>query len=77
MKEVLSVFTFGIKAQCFVVFVTDFKPNVVSTIPAASKPVYSNTEAWTALGCRSRAPLRLGQTLLSGSGSDRSRNSTA
>jgi hypothetical protein len=33
MKEVLSVFTFGIGALCFVVFVTVLKPNAISAVP--------------------------------------------
>jgi hypothetical protein len=44
MKEVLSVFTFGIEALCFVVFVTVFKPNAISAVPGPSKPEYCNTE---------------------------------
>jgi hypothetical protein len=38
MKEVLSVFTFGIGALCFVVFVTVFKPTSVSAVHGTSKP---------------------------------------
>jgi hypothetical protein len=45
MKEVLSVFTFGIGALCFVVFVTVLKPNAVSAVPGLSKPEYCNREA--------------------------------
>jgi hypothetical protein len=45
MKEVLSVFTFGIGALCFVAFVTVFKPNAISAVPGPSKPEYCNTEA--------------------------------
>ena len=33
MKEVLSLFTFGIGALCFVVFVTVFKPTAVRRSP--------------------------------------------
>jgi hypothetical protein len=40
MKEVLSVFTFGIGALCFVVFVTVFKPTAVSAVHGTSKPEY-------------------------------------
>jgi hypothetical protein len=40
MKEVLSVFTFGIGALCFVVFVTVFKPTTVSVVHGTSKPEY-------------------------------------
>jgi hypothetical protein len=45
MKEVLSLFTFGIGALCFVVFVTVFKPDAVSAVPGPSKSDYCNTEA--------------------------------
>ena len=38
MKEVLSVFTFGIGVLCFVVFVTVSKPNAISAVPGPSKP---------------------------------------
>jgi hypothetical protein len=40
MKEVLSVFTFGIGALCFVGFVTVFKPTAVSAVVGTSKPKY-------------------------------------
>ena len=40
MKEVLSVFTFGIGALCFVVFVTVFKPTAVSAVHGTSTPKY-------------------------------------
>jgi hypothetical protein len=45
MKEVLSLFTFGIGALCFVVFVTVFKPDAVNAVPKPTKPDYCNTEA--------------------------------
>jgi hypothetical protein len=46
MKELLSLFTFGIGALCFVVFVTVFKRDAaVSAVPGPSKPDYCNTEA--------------------------------
>jgi hypothetical protein len=38
MKEVLSVFTFGIGALCFVAFVTVFKPNAISAVPGRASP---------------------------------------
>ena len=41
MKEVLSFFTFGIGALCFVAV---FKPNAVSAVPGPSKPEYCNTQ---------------------------------
>jgi hypothetical protein len=34
MKEVLSLCTFGILALCFVVFLTVFKPDAISAVPA-------------------------------------------
>jgi hypothetical protein len=40
MKEVLSVFTFGIGAFCLVVFATVFKPTDVSAVHGTSKPEY-------------------------------------
>jgi hypothetical protein len=40
VKEVLSVFTFGIGALCFVVFVTVFKPTAVSAVHGTRKPTY-------------------------------------
>ena len=45
MKEVLSLFTFGIGALCLVVFVTVFKPDAVNAVPKPTKPDYCNTEA--------------------------------
>jgi hypothetical protein len=44
MKVVLSLFTFGIGARCFVVFVTVFEPTAVSAVAGPSKPVYCSTE---------------------------------
>ena len=38
MKEVLSLFTFGIGALFFVVFFAAFKPDVVTAVPGPSKP---------------------------------------
>jgi len=40
MKDVLSVFTFGIGALCFVTFVTVLKPTAVGAIHGTSKPEY-------------------------------------
>jgi hypothetical protein len=40
MKEVLSFFTFGIGALCFVAFVIVVKPDAVSAVPGTSKPEY-------------------------------------
>jgi hypothetical protein len=52
MKEVLSVFTFGIGALCFVVFVTVFKPTAVSAVHGTSRSVYCSTDVSPAHGCR-------------------------
>jgi hypothetical protein len=52
MKEVLSVFTFGIGALCFVVFVTVFKPTAVGAVHGTSRPVYCGTDVSPAHGCR-------------------------
>ena len=38
MKQVLSLFTFGIGALFFVAFFTTLKPNAISAVPAPSKP---------------------------------------
>jgi hypothetical protein len=46
MKEVLSVFTFGIGALCFVVFVTVLQPNAISAVSGPSKPEYCNMESF-------------------------------
>jgi hypothetical protein len=46
MKEVLSVFTFGIGALCFVMFVAVLKPNATSAVPGPSKPEYCNAESF-------------------------------
>ena len=40
MKKVLSLFTFGIGALCFVVFLTVFKPDAVSAVAGTSKREY-------------------------------------
>jgi len=45
MKGVLSVFTFGIGALCFVIFITVLKPNAISAVSGPSKPEYCNSEA--------------------------------
>jgi hypothetical protein len=44
MKEVLSVFTFGIGAVCFMVFFTVLKPHAFSAVAGPSKPDYCNTQ---------------------------------
>jgi hypothetical protein len=53
MKEVLSLFTFGIGALCFVVFVTVCKPDAVSAVTGPTEPDYCNTEASPTHACRS------------------------
>ena len=53
MKEVLSLFTFGIGALFFVVFFATLKPDVVIAAPGPSKPGYCNTKASPTLACRS------------------------
>lgn len=45
MKEVLSVFTFGIGAVCFVVFFSVLRPHAFSAVAGRSQPEYCNTEA--------------------------------
>jgi hypothetical protein len=52
MKEILSLFTAGIVALCFVVFITVFKPNAVSAVSGPDKPEYCKTEAPQMHGCR-------------------------
>ena len=44
MKEVLSVFTFGIWALFFVMFFTAIKPDTVAGLAGSIKPKYCNTE---------------------------------
>jgi hypothetical protein len=38
VKEVWTLFTFSIGAMCFVVFVTIFKPDAISTMRGRGKP---------------------------------------
>ena len=40
MKKILAVFTFGIRALCFLAFVTVFKPTVAKAVHGTSKPEY-------------------------------------
>jgi hypothetical protein len=54
MKEVLSLFTFGIGALLFVVCFAAFKPDVVIAMPGPSKPGYCSTKASPVLACRSQ-----------------------
>ena len=53
MKEVLSLFTFGIGALFFVVFFTALKPDTVAAVAWSNKPEYCNTEASPTLACGS------------------------
>jgi len=52
MKEVLSLFTFGIGALFFVVFFAALKPDVVIAGSGPSTPGYCNAEASPAHACR-------------------------
>ena len=45
MKEVLSLFTFGIWALFFVVFFTALKPDTVAVFARSNKPEYCNRDA--------------------------------
>lgn len=51
MKEVLSLFMFGIGTLFFVAFFTALKPEAVSAVPGTSKPGYCSTEASPAHEC--------------------------
>jgi hypothetical protein len=44
MKEVLSVFMFGIWALFFVVFFIAIKPDTVAAVAGSIRPEYCNTE---------------------------------
>ena len=69
MKEVLSLFTFGIGALFFVVFFTTLKPDVVIAAPGPGKPGYCSTKASPALACRVAHLCRSDSGLMSGSDS--------
>jgi hypothetical protein len=43
MKEVLSVFTFGIGALCFAAFLTMLTAKPINAVPAPSRPSHCNT----------------------------------
>jgi hypothetical protein len=51
MKEVLSVFTFGIWALFFVVFFTALKPDTLAVVAGSNKPEYCNTEGSATRQC--------------------------
>jgi hypothetical protein len=53
MKQVLSLFTFGIGALFFRAFVTTLKPTVVSAASEPGKPGQCSTKAPPSLACRS------------------------
>jgi hypothetical protein len=52
MREVVSVFTFGIAALCFVTFLAVLKPNVVSVAHGSGSPVSCSIEALPTPVCR-------------------------
>ena len=51
MKQILSLFMFGIGTLFFVAFFTALKPEAVSAVPGTSKPGYCRTEASPAHKC--------------------------
>jgi hypothetical protein len=53
MKQVLSLFTFGIGALLFVAFVTTLKPTVITEASGPGKPDQCSTKAPPSLACRS------------------------
>jgi AcrB/AcrD/AcrF family protein len=53
MKQVLTVFTFGIGAPLFLTFFTTLKPTAVTAASASSEPGQCSTKASPALACRS------------------------
>jgi hypothetical protein len=53
MKQILSIFMFGIEALFFVAFFTTLKPTVVSAASGPGKPGQCSTEAPSSLACRS------------------------
>ena len=53
MKEVLSFFTFGIGALCFVAFFTALKPPAVTAATGLANPAYCSTKASPTLACQS------------------------
>ena len=52
MKEILSFFTFGIGALCFVAFLTAFKPLAVTGAAGLANPAYCSTKASPTLACQ-------------------------
>ena len=53
MKEVLSFFTFGIGALCFVAFFIVLKPLAVTATTGLANPAYCSPKAWPTLACQS------------------------
>jgi hypothetical protein len=53
MKQVLSLFTFGIAALFFLAFLTTLKPTVVSAASGPGTPGQCSTTAPPSLVCRS------------------------
>jgi len=53
MKEVLSFFTFGIGALCFVAFFTALKPLAVTAVTGPANPAYCSTKGSPTLACQS------------------------
>jgi hypothetical protein len=51
MKEVLSLFVFGIGTLLFLAFLTALKPEAVLAVPGTSKPEHCSTEASPAHEC--------------------------
>ena len=54
MKEVLSFFTFGIGALCFVAFFIVLKPLAVTATTGLANPAYCSTKASPTLACQLR-----------------------
>jgi hypothetical protein len=52
MREVLSLFTFGIGALCFVVFFTALEPLAVTAATGPANPAYCSTKASPTLACQ-------------------------
>jgi hypothetical protein len=53
MKQVLSIFMFGIGALFFLAFFTTLKPTAVTAASGTSEPGQCSTKAPPALACRS------------------------
>jgi hypothetical protein len=53
MKQILSLFTFGIATLLFLAFLTTLKPTVVSAASGPGKPGQCSTKASSSLACRS------------------------